>query len=31
VAGMSERQIQDAWSAGQRDAVIAKALKSARK
>ena len=30
VAGMSEKQIQDAWSAGQRDAVIAKAVKSAR-
>jgi len=31
VAGMSDRQIEDSWTQGEREAVIAKVLKSARK
>jgi hypothetical protein len=31
VAGLSEQQIQDTWTNGDREAVIAKALKSGRK
>jgi hypothetical protein len=31
VAGLTEKQIQDTWTNGQREATIAKALKTARK
>jgi len=31
VAGLSEREIQDSWSGGRREAVIAKALRPAHK
>jgi hypothetical protein len=31
VAGVSEQQIQDSWSSGQRETIIAKAMKAPRK
>jgi hypothetical protein len=31
VAGLSEQEIQDTWSKGQREAVLDKVLKSARR